>query len=554
MSDRPRFSVVIGNYNYAQFVGTAIASALDQTYPPEQVEVVVVDDGSTDDSRAVITAFAGDPRLRAVFQENRGQSAAFAAGVRVARGDYVCLLDADDSFCPDKLARVAARIGELGAAATELFLCHDLSIANAGPGGPVRQTWFEVVGIDDQVASLTPGQATHSFPFAVPSGLIFSRGLIAACLDAVPSWDFRRGTDGVLCPQALLKVGRVHYQHECLSTYRVHGGNELASVVDGRFVARIDWRARLPKTLRFLEQWLDSLDLSADQRAEGFTYLRRAEHVGRRLSASRSMDAPRVSVIVFGGDTAAGQRSAESAEFQSAGCIDVCAEPAAAAATGPGELARIARAYTACDGEYLVFLRAGDRLDREYVERHLHWRQRGALVGLTCSDVRLEGPDGSLVHTDIFRGSGLWKQAQQQIPPLVTTLGDWVAPPLAACMYRRNAFFDRLLGGAADLPPRLQAAGLWLLFQLQLHTSGALRFCDTLVTCRLEDGAAASYGFLSMPQSLQGTLWEPPVAEALAWLRQFYGREQALFRRWLPPRWHQRFALWLAQQELPPPA
>lgn len=554
MSVRPRFSVVIGNYNYAQFVGTAIASALDQTYPPELVEVIVVDDGSTDDSRAVIAAWAADQRLVTVFQENRGQSAAFAAGVGVARGDYVCLLDADDRFHPDKLARVAARIGELGAAAAELFLCHDLAIANAGPGGPVRQTWFEVVGIDGRAVSLTPGQAAHSFPFAVPSGLVFSRGLLAACLDALPSWDFRRGTDGVLCPQALLKVGRVHYQHECLSTYRVHGGNELASVVDGRFVARIDWRARLPKTLCFLEQWLDSLDLPADQRAEGFAYLRRAEHVGRRLSASRGLDVPRVSVVVLGGDAAARQRSAESAEFQSAGRIDVGFEPTAAADAPRGELVRIARAYAACAGEYLVFLRAGDRLDREYVERHLHWRQRGALVGLTCSDVRLEGPDGSLVHTDVFRGSGLWQQPQQQIPPLVTPLRDWVAPPLAACMYRRNAFFDRLLAGAADLPPRLQAAGLWLLFQLQLHTSGALRFCDTLVTCRLEDGAAASYGFLSLPQGFQGTVEEPPVAEALAWLRQFYGREQALFRRWLPPRWHQRFLSWLAQQEIPPPA
>ena len=54
--------------------------------------------------------------------------------------------------------------------------------------------------------------------------------------------------------------------------------------------------------------------------------------------------------------------------------------------------------------------------------------------------------------------------------------------------------------------------------------------------------------------SFQGTVDEPPVAEALAWLRQFYGREQALFRHWLPPRWHQRFLPWLAQQEPPLPA
>ena len=84
MSAVPSFSVIICNYNYADFVGQAIQSALDQRYPPGKLQVIVVDDGSTDGSQAAYTRFADDARFEAVLQENRGQTAAFAAGVKLA--------------------------------------------------------------------------------------------------------------------------------------------------------------------------------------------------------------------------------------------------------------------------------------------------------------------------------------------------------------------------------------------------------------------------------------------------------------------------------------
>ena len=206
----------------------------------------------------------------------------------------------------------------------------------------------------------------------------------------------------------------------------------------------------------------------------------------------------------------------------------------------------MARAYAASDSEYLVFMRAGDRLDREFVERHLFWRQNKALVGLSCSDVRLASAQGSLVHADVFRNSGAWKQPLQQVPPLATTLRDWVAPPMSACMFRRSAFLDRMFAARSDMPLELQQNGFWLLFQLQHHTAGVLRILETLTTCRLRDGAAASYGYLSAPSGASATLADPPLAAATHWLGHFYQQEQALFQRWLPPAWHQRFAPWLA--------
>ncbi|MBC7706799.1 MAG: glycosyltransferase family 2 protein [Rhodoferax sp.] len=546
MNSWPSFSVIICNFNYAQFVGQAIQSVLDQHYPTDRLQVIVVDDGSTDGSHLVYQPFAHDPRFLAVLQENRGQTAAFEAGVQVATGDYVCLLDSDDLFVPHKLERVAARIAQLAEAPDNLFMCHDLVLEDITDAIPLKQaqTWFDVVGINRLPDSFTLTQQAMHFPFSIPSGLVFSRPVISACLEAIPAWAFPRGADGVVCPAALFKTGRVHYLREPLGVYRIHRDNEFATLVNGRYTPRFNPQGRAPKTLYFLEQWIDTLDQPAPQRALALDYLRRFEHLGRRLSASRKLTEPRVSVAVLGlagrHDDAA--RESISASLQSHGYVDF----QSAADPELPELQQMARAYAASDGEYMVFMRAGDRLDREFVERHLYWRQHGALVGLSCSDVRLASSAGSLVHADVLRNSGAWKQNLQQVPPLATTLRDWVAPPMSACMFRRNALLDRLFARRGDMPDELQDAGFWLVFQFQHHTSGVLRILETLTTCRLPEGAAATYAYLSAPSGSSGTLVDPPVFSAAAWLTQFYQDEPALFQQWLPASWHQRFGPWLA--------
>ena len=100
-------SVVIPTYNYARFVGRAVDSVLAQTYSP--LECVVVDDGSADDTPQVLSRY-GD-RIHAIRQENRGLSAARNTGIGAARGEYVALLDSDDYFRPDKIAKQVALIG-----------------------------------------------------------------------------------------------------------------------------------------------------------------------------------------------------------------------------------------------------------------------------------------------------------------------------------------------------------------------------------------------------------------------------------------------------------
>jgi glycosyltransferase involved in cell wall biosynthesis len=97
----PGVSIVIPACNAGQFIAEAIDSVLAQTFT--DFEVIVVDDGSTDDTREVVARFT-DHRLRYVYQDHAGVSAARNAGIRQAQGRYIAFLDADDWWLPHKLA------------------------------------------------------------------------------------------------------------------------------------------------------------------------------------------------------------------------------------------------------------------------------------------------------------------------------------------------------------------------------------------------------------------------------------------------------------------
>ena len=110
----PLISIIIPTYNHARFVVFAVESALAQTYADR--EVIVVDDGSTDNTREVLSSYTD--RIRYIHQENRGLSAARNAGIRAAQGAFIAILDADDVWLPGKLdaqMRVFRQYPETGA-------------------------------------------------------------------------------------------------------------------------------------------------------------------------------------------------------------------------------------------------------------------------------------------------------------------------------------------------------------------------------------------------------------------------------------------------------
>jgi glycosyltransferase involved in cell wall biosynthesis len=98
-SDEALVSVIIPCYNHARFLGEAIVSVIRQSYP--HIEIIVVDDGSTDDTEQVITSY---PNIQHIRQENLGVSRARNMGLSMSRGAYVLFLDADDRLLPDAVA------------------------------------------------------------------------------------------------------------------------------------------------------------------------------------------------------------------------------------------------------------------------------------------------------------------------------------------------------------------------------------------------------------------------------------------------------------------
>jgi GT2 family glycosyltransferase len=102
----PSCSVIIPCYNGARFLPATLGSLLEQTRPPD--EIIVVDDGSTDDSGEVASRFS--PRVQLLRQTNRGESVARNAGLRAAGGEYVVFLDADDLLAPEAIERSSAAV------------------------------------------------------------------------------------------------------------------------------------------------------------------------------------------------------------------------------------------------------------------------------------------------------------------------------------------------------------------------------------------------------------------------------------------------------------
>lgn len=131
-AEAPLVSAIIATYNRRDYVGQAIDSVLAQTYP--QVELLVVDDGSTDGTGDLLQQQYGS-RIRYVYQTNQGRSAARNCGMSLAGGDYIAFLDSDDMWMPDKLAHQVRFMQEH----PEYGLTHTFSDVMDADGIPNRE-------------------------------------------------------------------------------------------------------------------------------------------------------------------------------------------------------------------------------------------------------------------------------------------------------------------------------------------------------------------------------------------------------------------------------
>lgn len=118
----PFFTVILPTFNRATRTQQAIASVIDQTFP--DWELIVVDDGSTDNTAAVVRAF-NDPRILYVFQTNSERSAARNKGLSLSKGEYVCFLDSDDRYTPEHLQVLQTTIQQKGAELLRTFTIYE---------------------------------------------------------------------------------------------------------------------------------------------------------------------------------------------------------------------------------------------------------------------------------------------------------------------------------------------------------------------------------------------------------------------------------------------
>lgn len=103
--DYPLVTVVIPTYNYAQFILEAINSIFNQTYPTHKIEIIIVDDGSTDSTKEVLSTLINDGKISYYYQQNKGKASATNLGIQKCSGKYIFNLDADDYFFDDKISK-----------------------------------------------------------------------------------------------------------------------------------------------------------------------------------------------------------------------------------------------------------------------------------------------------------------------------------------------------------------------------------------------------------------------------------------------------------------
>ena len=187
-------SILIPAYNAAPFLSRSVASALGQTY--DNIEVVIVDDGSTDDTPAIADGMAArDSRIKVVHQENRGLAEARRSGIKAATSDYIVHLDADDELMPDAVAFLYSKMAE-----------HQLDIVFGSLVKVVGETTFEVTHPMEGV--LTGDEFLH---------FLFDR----RCLIAQGEYMCRRDawTDDVFPPRDRVLPGEDVLINICLSAH-----------------------------------------------------------------------------------------------------------------------------------------------------------------------------------------------------------------------------------------------------------------------------------------------------------------------------------------------
>jgi glycosyltransferase involved in cell wall biosynthesis len=215
---RPLVSILINNFNYCQYLTRAIDSALSQTYAP--IEVIVVDDGSTDGSRRVIAGYGS--KVIVVLKENEGQASAFNAAVAGSRGNILCFLDSDDWFYPTKVEEVVRVFDQGDYNSKPIMVHHPVEISDEITGKATGQVFGKT-----HISPRNCYDFARKYHFveyiAGPTTGISLNARLANMLFPLPQTTRTSADDFIVKACSLL--GEVYSLDKRLACYRLHGNN-----------------------------------------------------------------------------------------------------------------------------------------------------------------------------------------------------------------------------------------------------------------------------------------------------------------------------------------
>ncbi len=226
---QPLVSILINNYNYGRYLESCVQSCLDQTYP--NIEIIVYDDASTDNSLQVLEHFGDSIKLitnsQSKYDSNAfNQSRAINEAFAVANGEIVCLLDSDDLFKKNKVARIVAAFTPEAVLVQHPFEEVDESGIATGVIRPMlkRAELPEYIFKSNNLFHL----------FTQTSGLSFSRDYLTKMLPIVPD-NYEKVWADVRLSRSAIFHGQVVTIHEPLASYRKHGANDSDKTFDPKY-------------------------------------------------------------------------------------------------------------------------------------------------------------------------------------------------------------------------------------------------------------------------------------------------------------------------------
>ncbi|MEM8524508.1 MAG: glycosyltransferase family A protein [Bacteroidota bacterium] len=215
---QPLITVIIPTYNYAHYIVHTIESVLSQDYPADKMEIVIVDDGSKDNTREVVEALRDD-RIRFYYQENAGKAKATAKAIQLAKGKYIFNSDADDYFLPGKIRKTV-----------EIFETHSNVVHVGSPAlivweGEQREK-IEPVPVEILGKVLSGERLSIYF---LENNMLYGGGsTYAARAKFVKQLDITATVNQYIDEFLILGIlpyGDAYLLDEALSVWRVHGNN-----------------------------------------------------------------------------------------------------------------------------------------------------------------------------------------------------------------------------------------------------------------------------------------------------------------------------------------